>query len=122
MNGNRSLPERDQIVVELTLPNVEEREDLTHYRYFGDGSFAIVHRTREMIGKHVVRISNFSERDGEVSVKIDTGEKLLSAKSQAARQLAEELKLEILRGDDLSESDEKNSESPASSGSSDGQA
>lgn len=120
--GNRDLPRRDQVIVELTLPTVEERESLTDYRYFPDGSFTIHHRTREMIARHVRSIANLEESDSGKTTKLDTGEKLLAAVSRPARELVEELKIEILRGDELSESDEKNSESPVNSGSSDGQA
>ena len=120
--GNKDLPPEDQISVELTLPTVEEREDLTSYRYFPDGSFTIHHRTREMIARHVRSISNLEESDSGKTTKLDTGEKLLAAVSRPARELVEELKIEILRGDELTEGEEKNSESPVNYGSSDGQA
>ncbi|MDR2663076.1 MAG: hypothetical protein LBC31_08780 [Treponema sp.] len=130
-NGNRLLPDEEQIEVEIIRPTAEERNDL-HYVDVGYESTSDmveaktshpVLKTRMRMGKilrnHVGKITNLSVDFGGAAKAVTTGVELAECTAFGAGRLTQELAAEVL-ADVLSEGEKKSSASPLSLSSKDG--
>lgn len=108
-NGNRELPQNEQVVVHISYPTVEEKKGLKEIEYRTNKNSVIVnYDTEKILANHVPKIENLSEDVDGKEKKITTGKDLLSSKNRALESLSEEIVGLILRADELPEEAEKN--------------
>jgi hypothetical protein len=117
-NGNRDLPEHEQISVEIIRPKPEEREALFHHDVLHGKTGQPELKQQSDVGlalrRHVGKIRNLSAEYPEGEVKpIATGYELAEAPVFGAGGLVTELFLEVV-SDNLREDEKKTSASPLS--------
>jgi hypothetical protein len=118
-SGNRELPEKEQVRVEIIRPKVEEREALFHFDFAqGEGADGMALKQRSDVGRalrrHVGNIENlFADYGGKEAEPVLTGKDLAEAPLFGAGGLATELFLEIV-SDTLREDEKKTSAPPSS--------
>ena len=132
-NGNRDLPEREQITVEIIRPRIEERNQLQTLDFARDTGLVDLerphaaaltllrpqYRVGQILRNHVGIIKNLSvEEDGKIRV-ITNGMELAECTAFGALNFIQELTAEIL-SDQLTESEKKSLPSPLSSSMKDG--
>lgn len=113
-NGNLDLAENEQIIVDVEFPDNEEIGQLKAWRMTGTGELRIVFDTKTILRRYVRRIYNLEDSVNGKIVQIDTGEKLGQSKNPKLRKLIDEIIAYITKDLDITEEDEKNSESPVS--------
>jgi hypothetical protein len=117
-NGNRGLPEKEQIKVEIIRPKVEEREALFHFDVAQEGGGRATLKQQNDVGRalrdHVGAIENLAAEYGDGKAEpILTGKDLAEASLFGAGGLVTELFLEVV-SDTLREDEKKTSASPSS--------
>jgi hypothetical protein len=118
-NGNRGLPEKEQIKVEIIRPKVEEREALFHFDLAPEGGTdGMALKQQSDVGRalrrHVGKIENLTADYGDgKETPIPAGKDLAEAPLFGAGGLVTELFLEIV-SDTLREDEKKTSASPSS--------
>ncbi|MCL1812223.1 MAG: hypothetical protein FWG29_01735 [Treponema sp.] len=132
-NENRSLPEREQVTVEIIRPRAEERGQLYSFdpeREVGltdfenpGGSASITFKTRYRTGRilrnHVGVIKNLSvEENGKIHA-ITTGAELAECTAFGVANFIQELTAEVL-SDQLSAEEKKSTPPPSNSSTKDG--
>jgi hypothetical protein len=119
--GNRDLPEKERISVEIIRPRIEERDALFRLDFTqegGSGSGDMAMKQQSDVGralrKHVGEIKNLvAVYTGGIEKPILTGKDLAEAPLFGAGGLVTELFLEII-SDALREDEKKTSASPSS--------
>jgi hypothetical protein len=107
-NGNRDLPEDEQVMVEIVFPTQGDREDLQPHAVRDGEDIIIKHNNTKAVRKHVKSIINLSEEVDGNERKIETGVQLVESTSSEILELVVELGAVILRNFGL-DADEKKS-------------
>jgi hypothetical protein len=130
-NDNLSLPEDEQIVVEIIRPTAEERNELHNVDVgyesasdmTGETTDRPILKTRMRMGKilrsHIGKITNLSVDFGGAARAITSGVELAECTAFGTGKLTQELAAEVL-SDRLTEGEKKSSASPLSLSSKDG--
>ena len=108
-NGNRELPENEQVSVEILWPTAGQRESLKGYKIAPvDGEVKVVFDTPTILNDHVGKIKNLEVEFNGKPVKIGAGKDLADTKVLALQGLIDELKAYITGEDGLEENATKN--------------
>ena len=132
-NGNRELPEKERVTIEIIRPKAEERDQLFSLdpeREYGLEDFekqgvrkALTLRSRWRTGQilrvHVGEIKNFSVEENGKKHAVTCGTELAECTAFGIRSLIDELKAEVL-SDRLTEDEKKSLPSPSNSSMKDG--
>lgn len=94
-NGNKDLPEDEQVVVTLKYPSLEEFEEIAGMQMM----------SVKLLKKCVVKIERLQHNDDEIT----DGTMLLKQVKGELSELSNELYLKILTANRISEDEEKNS-------------
>lgn len=107
-NGNRDLPETEQVSVEIKWPTTEQRESLKSIKFTKDQDVTFTFNTRLILNEHIGKISNLEVSLNGKPVKIDTGKDLAGTRVLALQGLIDELKRVVANEDGLEEEQAKN--------------
>jgi hypothetical protein len=108
-NGNRELPETEQIAVEVNWPSAAELEKLKGYRISPkDEDVKVVFDTETILRRHIGKIENLDTVLNGNAHTIKSGENLADTKVLALRPLIDELKALVTGSDGLEDEEEKN--------------
>jgi hypothetical protein len=113
-HGNKELPEKDQILVKVEFPTLEERETLKGYGFRDSGDISVNFNVHRILQNHVKEIKNLESEVNGKTVKITNGKMLAENRNPNLSPLIDEIKTYILKMDELTEEAEKNLESPSS--------
>jgi len=131
--GNRKLPEREQVVVEIIRPRVEERRSLHSLDIERDIGMvdeegltranALTFKNRYSVGKilrnHVGKIENLSVEENGKTRAITCGAELAESTAYGVADLVQELQAEVL-SDVLTDVEKKSTPLPSSLSTTDG--
>jgi hypothetical protein len=106
-NGNRDLPEDEQVMVEIVFPTQGDREDLQPHAVRDGEDIIIKHNNTKAVRKHVKSIINLSEEVDGTERKIETGVQLIESTSSEILELVVELGAVILRNFGLDAEEKK---------------
>jgi len=108
-NENRDLPPSEQIKVELKRPTMEQKNSLRQIDMNREGDkFGFRYEAGRILRQHVGKIQNLeSEVNGE-AVQITSGKMLAENTNPGLDPLVTEICMEVTRGLELSEEEEKN--------------
>lgn len=108
-NGNRELPEVEQVAVEIRWPSTAQREALKGYKISPkDEDVKVVFDTAKILKNHVGAITNLEVEMNGKPVKVVSGADLAETKVLALGGLIDELKAYICSEDGLGDETEKN--------------
>jgi len=108
-NGNRDLPENEQVSVEILWPTNKERETLKGYRLSPKTEEVTVYfDTERILEKHVGKIENLEVQADGKAVTIESGKDLARSSVLALGGLIDELKGYVSSEEGLSEDEAKN--------------
>ena len=108
-NGNRDLPENEQIVVEIKWPTTAQREALKGYKISPkDEDVKVVFHTEKILRDHVGAIRNLEVELNGLPVRITTGGDLANTKVLALGGLIDELKAWVTSEEGLEDEQVKN--------------
>lgn len=106
-NGNRDLPEDEQVTVEITFPTQGDREDLQPHAVRDGEDIVIRHNNSKAVRKHIKSIINLSEDADGTERKIENGAQLVESTSAEILELIVELGAVILRNFGLDAEEKK---------------
>jgi len=112
-NGNRNLPKSEQVIVHLSYPTIEQKENISNIEYIRgkDGdvtAFKIKYNTEYLLTNHVPKIENLvDEVDGKERA-IKNGADLLNSKNRGVQQLVQKIVARLTSADDIDEDTVKN--------------
>ena len=107
-NGNRDLPEDEQIRVEIRWPNMTQREQLKSFRMDQTGGVGISFNLDWILKQHVGKITNLESEVNGKTVVISDGQALAENTNPQLDALADELKAEVTKRLELDEDEVKN--------------
>ena len=107
-NGNRDLPEDEQIRVEIRWPNMTQREQLKSFRMDQTGGVGISFNLDRILKQHVGKITNLESEVNGKTVVISDGQALAENTNPQLDALADELKAEVTKRLELDEDEVKN--------------
>lgn len=108
-NGNKDLPEKDQVKVHITFPTNKERENISQIEYkTGGESYLFKYDSDRVIGKCVTKIENLVDEVDGKEKSIKDGEQLLASRNKVLSGLIQEIAVAVLKADDIDEVVEKN--------------
>jgi len=108
-NGNRDLPEGEQIAVEIRWPTIAQREALKGYKINPkDEDVRVVFETDKILRNHVGKIDGLEIELNGKPVRVTSGADLATTSVLPLSGLIDELKALITSEDGLEGDEEKN--------------
>lgn len=108
-NGNRELPDAEQVTVEIKWPTNAERENLKGYKISPQTSEVSVYfNTERILENHVTKVTGLEVSQNGKTVKIKNGHDLAASNVLALGGLIDEIKAYVTSEDGLTEEQEKN--------------
>lgn len=113
-NGNRKLPEADQITAEIIWPTGEEIETLVGTKMSiaegqkSEGEVRVWFNVGKILRDHVGKITNLDIMEGGKAKKIKSGAELADCREPKLRGLVDEFRVLVTKRADMEEEAAKN--------------